>query len=151
MNAPDRIVTDLVAAHDAREVFPTGHLISMTREIDDKSRALSVATCECGAVIRLLATKHKEMDAAVEAHWQRFDHVDDRGQPHQPNENVGGSAIPPAGVPPMSEPAAADTPMPSAAAGSLHEAPPIGGGDDDEDDEWMLTAAAGMAWREEAT
>lgn len=155
MNAPDRIVTDLAAAHDAREVFPTGHLVTMTHEVDGKSRALSVATCECGAIIRLLAIKHLEMDAAVEAHWQRFDHVDDRGQPvgtlegcspssvtslseekvkcAPTNENVEGSA-PTAGVPSTSEPAAADSsaPQPPAAAGSLNEAPPIGGGDEDD-------------------
>lgn len=81
VKAPDRIVADMVAAHNAREVFPTGHTFSMTSEVDGKSRAISVAACECGAVIRLLATKHLEMDAAVEAHWQRFDHGDDRGQP----------------------------------------------------------------------
>ena len=179
VKAPDRIVADMVAAHNAREVFPTGHTFSMTSEVDGKSRAISVATCECGAVIRLLATKHLEMDAAVEAHWQRFDHVDDRGQPvegkegsvsredkqaerpdsvtvpsgtnqsagdrveappvapsnesNKPDhENVGGSAIPPAGVPTTSEPAAAessDPKPPTAAAGSP----------DDEDDiavEW---------------
>jgi DNA modification methylase len=89
MNAPDRIVTDLNAAHKAREVYPTGHVVSMTSAIDDKSRALSIATCECGAIIRLLKTKTAEMDAAIEAHWQRFDHADDRGQPVEKTDGRG--------------------------------------------------------------
>lgn len=71
MNAPvkppDQIVAALVAAHKAREVYPTDHIFSMTRQVDDKSRALSVATCECGTVIRLLAIRSDEMNAAFDA------------------------------------------------------------------------------------
>ena len=98
MNAPDRVVDPILAAlldaHKAREVYPTGHVVRMTREVDDKSRALSVATCECGAVIRLLATKYLEMDAAIEAHWQKFDHAEDRGQPVDKVDGRGRPIVP---------------------------------------------------------
>jgi DNA modification methylase len=82
----DPVVADYAAAYKAREVYPTGHVFTMTSAVDERGRALSVATCECGVKIKLLATRQHEMDAAKEAHWRAFDHADDRGQPVEANK-----------------------------------------------------------------
>jgi DNA adenine methylase len=78
---PDPILAETLAAFKAREVFPSGHEISHERDSDEKGRSLAVARCECGAVFRLLVSLEIEIDVQVEAHWQRFDSADDRGQP----------------------------------------------------------------------
>ena len=80
-NDLDPILAETLAAFKAREVFPTGHEISYERDSDERGRAVAVARCECGSTFRLLASREAELDAQVEAHWQRFDHVEDRGQP----------------------------------------------------------------------
>ena len=119
---PDPIVAAFVAAHEARQVYPTGHVVTMTRDVDDRSRAISVATCECGAVIRLLVTKTVEMDAAIEQHWQRS----------EPKKREGRPALP-------------DPLSPE----QITESAEVGAAGADEDDEWMLEAAAKLAWRRE--
>lgn len=81
----DPIVAALVAAHRARKKYPAGHTFSMTNpQINGKQ--VSMGTCTCGENFTYPWGAHYElMDAAIEAHWQKFDHlaekVDGRGIP----------------------------------------------------------------------
>jgi hypothetical protein len=129
---PDPILAETLAAFKVREVFPSGHEISRESDCDERGRTLVVARCECGAVFRLLLSREAELDAQVEAHWQRFDSVDDRGQPvsggdcaesggapikHEPSLPESQNAVPPSAAP---EPACASSVHPLGLhAGSL--------------------------------
>lgn len=68
----------------ARQTFPVGHVISMTSSVVDEVRQ-SIATCQCGAVFVAPFDDRADQDAAIEAHWQAFDHLpektDGRGAP----------------------------------------------------------------------
>jgi DNA methylase len=89
----DPIVRHLVEEHRSRKVFPAKHTVSMTNPIEDGT-ILILATCKCGHVIKFGAGDQLRVDAAIEAHWRRFDHepvVDGRGIPIKPGD---GSRIP---------------------------------------------------------
>jgi hypothetical protein len=85
VNQPiDPIVAELAALHQARTVWPAGHTIGMTNPIVN-GRMLTLGTCSCGVSFSYAWGEHQRMDAAIEAHWQKFDHlpdkVDGRGRP----------------------------------------------------------------------
>jgi DNA modification methylase len=80
----DPIVAELVTAHRARKVYPAGHTFSMTNPVL-AGAVKTVGTCSCGHIFVFPGGDHERMDAAIEAHLQKFDHlpekVDGRGQP----------------------------------------------------------------------
>lgn len=80
----DPIVAMLVAQHRARKTYPGGHTFSMTNPVVN-GQMVTLGTCTCGAVISYSYVSHERMDAAIEAHWQKFDaapeKVDGRGNP----------------------------------------------------------------------
>jgi hypothetical protein len=79
----DPIVAALVAAHSARRAWPADHTVTMTNPVVNGQR-MTVGTCSCGHIISYRWGDYAKMDAAVEAHWQKFDHlsgkVDGRGE-----------------------------------------------------------------------
>lgn len=80
----DPIVAMLVEAHRARKLYPAGHTFSMTNPIQN-GRVVMLAVCSCGVGFAYHTDNYERMDAAIEAHLQKFDHqpekVDGRGQP----------------------------------------------------------------------
>jgi hypothetical protein len=81
--SPDPIVAALLAAHRARKAFPAGHVFAMTNPIQN-GHIVMLAVCSCGVGFAYHADNCERMDAAIEAHLQKFDHlpekVDGRGQ-----------------------------------------------------------------------
>ena len=79
----DPIVAALVAAHSARKAWPADHTVTMTNPVVNGQR-MTTGTCSCGHVISYRWGDYAKMDAAIEAHWQKFDHlpgkVDGRGE-----------------------------------------------------------------------
>jgi N6-adenosine-specific RNA methylase IME4 len=80
-------IDPILAQHKARKQFPVGHTVAMTNPVVD-GVCTEIATCECG--MKWSAPwddpgRHNTLDAAIERHWQKFDHfaakVDSRGQP----------------------------------------------------------------------
>ncbi|MGJ4888920.1 hypothetical protein ACQR1Y_12040 [Bradyrhizobium sp. HKCCYLRH3099] len=85
----DPVIRALCAAHRARKVYPAGHTFAMTNPVIN-GLMVTMGTCSCGDVFSFpFAGGYQRMDAAVEAHWQRFDHLpgktDGRGQPIESN------------------------------------------------------------------
>lgn len=82
----DPVVRELLAAHRARKLYPEGHNFAMTNPLVN-GRIATVATCSCGAVLSYPGSVFDRIDAAIEAHWQKFDHlpgkVDGRGNQAQ--------------------------------------------------------------------
>ncbi len=81
----DPIVAELVAQNKARELYPPGHVVRRTIDYSDPDKPMSIGACDCGASFAYRPSQHHQMDAAIEAHWQKFDalpdKVDGRGQP----------------------------------------------------------------------
>ena len=81
---PDPVVAELVAAHRARKVYPAGHTFAMTNPIIN-GRMVTLGTCSCGDNFSYVWGSYERMDAAIEAHWQKFDAsvamIDGRGNP----------------------------------------------------------------------
>jgi DNA adenine methylase len=137
----DPIVASLVAAHRARKTFPDGHTFAMTNPIIN-GHMVTLGTCSCGDVFSYTYGSYERMDAAIEAHWQTFDHlpakIDGRGNPI----NADGSAIvapkaakpkrkksqPGAGGQQPAPPASAPLVAPVEGADVLNLAAPIGAG-----------------------
>lgn len=44
------------------------HIVRMTRDYPE-GKPVSVATCECGWISRMLIGKPREQDKAIDAHW----------------------------------------------------------------------------------
>lgn len=90
----DPIVAELVAAHRARKTYPAGHTFSMTNPIIN-GRMVTLGTCSCGDTFSYAWGSYERMDAAIEAHWQKFDHlpakVDGRGFPINAEDGSDGS------------------------------------------------------------
>jgi DNA adenine methylase len=63
----------------------------MTTEVAD-GRIVSVATCACKQVFKFGSNDYLRMNAAIEAHWQKFDHLADKidGMGHR----IGSEAAP---------------------------------------------------------
>jgi hypothetical protein len=59
-------------AKSTRRIWPPGHVVKMTNPVYP-GRMLTVGSCECGVVFSFPWGCYREMDAAVEAHWQQFD------------------------------------------------------------------------------
>lgn len=82
----DPIVAMLIEAHRARKTFPAGHTFSMTNPVIN-GHMVTLGTCSCGDSFSYPygSAGHERMDAAIEAHWQKFDDlpekIDGRGQP----------------------------------------------------------------------
>lgn len=80
----DPIVAALVAAHRARKAWPAGHVFAMTNPVQN-GRMVTLGTCSCGDTFSYAFGCYELMDAAIEAHLQKFDHlpgkVDGRGEP----------------------------------------------------------------------
>jgi hypothetical protein len=91
--ASDPIIRALVDAHKARKVYPAGHTFGMTNPIIN-GQMVTMGTCTCGESFSYAWGSHERMDAAIEAHLQKFDHlpakVDGRGEP------IGAAAAAPA-------------------------------------------------------
>jgi|GEM_PF-50157 len=91
----DPVIRELCAAHRARKVFPAGHTFSMTNPIINGEQK-TVGTCTCGHVFEYKWGSYEKMDAAIEAHWQSFDHlpdkVDGRGNPIGEEGSAGSQA-----------------------------------------------------------
>jgi DNA modification methylase len=83
----DSIVRALCEARRARKVYPAGHTFSMTNPIIN-GEMVTMGTCSCGKSFSYKWGSYERMDAAIEAHWQTFDHlpekVDGRGNPIAP-------------------------------------------------------------------
>jgi hypothetical protein len=162
----DPILAAMTAARQARQVFPTGHEIAYSRDSDERGRVLAVAKCECGATFKLLASCEVELEAQIEAHWQRFDHAEDRGQPvsagdraesdspPRENESSNLSSLPQsqhdgkaaAKAPPSSEPACVPPdPQPPSPQEAHAGSPLLKPGDDG----YLLQLAESLAWHDD--
>jgi hypothetical protein len=79
----DPIVAALCEAKRARKLYPAGHTFSMTNPIVN-GHMVTLGTCSCGHSFSYSWGSYERMDAAIEAHWQKFDaspdKVDGRGQ-----------------------------------------------------------------------
>ncbi|MGJ5163189.1 DNA methyltransferase [Bradyrhizobium sp. HKCCYLR1051] len=88
----DPIVRALCAAHRARKAYPAGHTFGMTNPIVN-GHMVTMGTCSCGEVFSFTWGARERMDAAIEAHWQRFDHLPGKtngaGQPIDINAEDG--------------------------------------------------------------
>lgn len=80
----DPVVRMLCEAKRARTAYPAGHTFAMTNPIVN-GQMVTMGTCACGDTFSYKWGSYQRMDAAIEAHWQKFDHlpekVDGRGQP----------------------------------------------------------------------
>lgn len=116
----DPLVAEYVAQHKARKAFPAGHVIHHTMDFSDPDKPMRVGVCDCKATFRFKPSQHNEMDAAIEAHWQKF-------EPECGASHASGASIEPA-------------PLPTAdGAGSPYTDP----------DDWMLRLAEKLAWKDE--
>jgi hypothetical protein len=138
----DPIVAALVAAHRARKAWPAGHVFAMTSPVQN-GRMVTLGTCSCGDTFSYAFGCYELMDAAIEAHLQKFDHlpgkVDGRGQPISAENGAAESrmvspqrkrrASPCSGDVPdlanaaLPEPASCDAACAEGAGSSLHEIP----------------------------
>jgi hypothetical protein len=75
----DPVVAELLVAHRARKEFPAGHTFSMTNPTVN-GRWMNLGTCTCGDTFSYPygSAGYERMDAAIEAHWQKFDHLADK-------------------------------------------------------------------------
>jgi hypothetical protein len=74
----DPVVAELLMAHRARKEFPAGHTFSMTNPTVN-GRWMNLGTCTCGDTFSYpYGSAYERMDAAIEAHWQKFDHLADK-------------------------------------------------------------------------
>jgi hypothetical protein len=91
--APDPVIRALVEAHHARKVYPAGHTFGMTNPIIN-GQMVTMGTCSCGESFSYAFGGHERMDAAIEAHWRKFDHlpekVDGRGNAIVQDEYLAG-------------------------------------------------------------
>jgi hypothetical protein len=89
----DPVVAELLMAHRARKEFPAGHTFSMTNPTVN-GRWMNLGTCTCGDTFSYPygSAGYESMDAAIEAHWQKFDHLADKidGMGHR----IGSEAAP---------------------------------------------------------
>lgn len=80
----DPIIRALVEAKCNRKAWPAGHTFGMTNPIVN-GQMVTLGTCTCGHYFSFAWGSYERMDAAIEAHWQKFDHlpekIDGRGQP----------------------------------------------------------------------
>ena len=131
----DPVVAELVAQNKARKIYPAGHVIHHTMDYADPDKPMRVGACDCGASFAYRPSQHHEMDAAIEAHWQKFDalpeKVDGKGHPIVTEASPAAQSVAP-------EPAAAVANP--ASAGSLIP---------DDDPDWMLKLAEELAWKDE--
>jgi len=87
----DPIVHSLIETHRTRKIFPAGHTFAMTNPVIN-GHMVTLGTCSCGETFSYAygSAGHERMDAAIEAHWQKFDatadKIDGRGEP------IGGEA-----------------------------------------------------------
>jgi hypothetical protein len=149
----DPVVAELVAQNKARKVYPAGHVVHHTIDYSDPDKPMSIGACDCGASFAYRPSQHHEMDAAIEAHWQKFDKGDDHvhqepalqtqaeAAPREEraeargDEPIATEASPPAqSVAPETAGAVANP----ALAGSLPDDP-----------DWMLKLAEKLAWKDE--
>ncbi len=118
----DPIVRALHEAHRTRRIFPAGHAFSMTNPIVN-GHMVTMGTCSCGETFSYRWGSYERMDAAIEAHWQKFDHlpdkVDGRGNPigeakpakqsrKTKSSEAGGTSQPQNSAPVVSPPAGAE-------------------------------------------
>jgi hypothetical protein len=80
----DPVIAELMAAKRARKSWPAGHTVGMTNPIVN-GQVVTLGTCSCGDTFSYAWGCYEKMDAAIEAHWQKFDSqpekVDGRGEP----------------------------------------------------------------------
>jgi hypothetical protein len=80
----DPVIRELLEAHRTRKAFPAGHTFSMTNPIVN-GHMVTLGTCSCGDSFSYAYGSYERMDAAIEAHWQKFDdlpeNIDGRGEP----------------------------------------------------------------------
>lgn len=88
----DSVIRALCEAERARKAYPPGHTFRMTNPFIN-GHMVTLGTCECGVNFSFPYTyegRAQRMPAAIEAHWQTFDHltdqVDGRGQPIVPGD-----------------------------------------------------------------
>lgn len=115
----DPIVAMLVEAHRARKLYPAGHTFSMTNPIVN-GQMVTMGTCSCGETFSYKWGSYERMDAAIEAHWQKFDHlpekVDGRGNPINAEEGSAASTKPTRRAKQRSAPKTGDNHEPANAA-----------------------------------
>lgn len=87
----DPIVRSLVEANRARKTYPAGHTFSMTNPIVN-GHMVTMGRCTCGETFSYAWGSYERMDAAIEAHRQKFDHLPDKvdGMGHP----IGAEALP---------------------------------------------------------
>ena len=82
----DPVIAELVAQHRARQGFPADHLVHMTMDYTtDPDKPMRVGVCDCGASFAFRPSQTQEIDAAIEAHWQKFD---SKGEDHVDQERT---------------------------------------------------------------
>lgn len=160
----DPIVRALCEAHCARQAFPAGHTFAMTNPIQN-GRMVTLGTCACGDSFSYAYGSYERMDAAIEAHLQKFDRlpemVDGRGQPITQDEYLAGitaKSTDAGGQSPASGPA--PDLVPSSGAGDIQAAqicaskdydalpPDVRAQAEADGTEDLLKAAIALAWKE---
>lgn len=88
--AEPAVIDPILAQHKARREFPVGHTVAMTNPVIDDVQ-MEITTCQCGMNWSCRwddPGRHDILDAAIERHWQKFDHfrvkIDGRGRPIVP-------------------------------------------------------------------
>ena len=67
----------LVREQRARDLYPAGHCVRMTNPVID-GQWVTLGTCACGETFSFPWGEYDRMAAAIEAHWQKYDHLPDK-------------------------------------------------------------------------
>lgn len=124
--AIDPVIRSLCESHHTRKIFPAGHTFAMTNPVIN-GHMVTLGTCSCGETFSYAygSAGHERMDAAIEAHWQKFDcvadKIDGRGEP------IGGEA--PASKPKRKKKSQPDAPGQPASIASAPDSAGIHGAD----------------------
>lgn len=73
----DSVIRSLCEATRARKAFPAAHGFSIRNAIVN-GEMKTLGTCTCGQVFEFSVQHYERMDAAIETHWQKFDHLPDK-------------------------------------------------------------------------
>jgi DNA modification methylase len=127
----DPVIRALCAANRARKVYPAGHTFAMTNPVIN-GVMMTMGTCSCGDSFSYTFGSYERMDAAIEAHRRKFDHlaekVDGRGNPISGEEGADANAKPKAARKRRSAPKAAEAhdlgnaPLPEPSSVASHAA-----------------------------